>query len=126
MILLGHRTHLEAKAKGENRLSGQAGPHETVTLCVCQDPDGMVNAPLPERPCPFGNVHGADTTAAIRGSTLLTDASQSILSTSLPQTMTVSRRYGPVLTNATVARGKSAPGALAETPFCKTRHRIGR
>jgi hypothetical protein len=44
---LGHRTYLDAKAKGENSLFGKAGCREATKRSARRDPDGMVKAGLP-------------------------------------------------------------------------------
>jgi len=48
VIPLGHRTYLDAKAKGESSLFEKAGCSETIKGHACRDPDGMVKVGLPE------------------------------------------------------------------------------
>jgi hypothetical protein len=64
---LGHRTYLDAKAKGENRMSEKAGCNEAIKMQARRDPDGMVKAGLPEPQCPLCKRHGLDTMAHSQG-----------------------------------------------------------
>jgi hypothetical protein len=56
VILLGHRTYLEAKAKGESSMFGKAGHDESRESCVGRGSDGMVKAKLLEPQCPICNL----------------------------------------------------------------------
>jgi hypothetical protein len=60
-MLLDHRTHLEAKAKGENSMFGKAKTNETAKKVVRRGPVGMAKAVLPEPQCPLRKIHGLDT-----------------------------------------------------------------
>ena len=68
MKLLGHRTHLKAKAGGESSMFGKAGCSETAWLHAGRGPDGMVKAELPEPQCPLCKEPRPDTAGNIRGS----------------------------------------------------------
>jgi hypothetical protein len=67
VIPLGHRTHLAAKAKGENSMSGKAKDRETINRSVRRDPDGMVNARLREVKCPYCKLHNLEMMVVIQG-----------------------------------------------------------
>jgi hypothetical protein len=51
-MLLGHPTHLKAKARGENSMSEKARCSKAAKLHAGRDPDGMVKAKLLEPQCP--------------------------------------------------------------------------
>lgn len=51
-MLLGHPTHLKAKAGGESSMSEKAGCRKTAKRHARQGPDGMVKAGLLEPQCP--------------------------------------------------------------------------
>jgi len=53
VIPSGQRTHLEAKAEGENSMFGKAGCSETVKLPARRGPAGMVKPKLVEPKCPL-------------------------------------------------------------------------
>ena len=56
VIPLDHQTHLKAKARGENSMSGKARVGETAYPPVRRGPVGMVKARLPESQCPKRNL----------------------------------------------------------------------
>jgi len=57
-MLLGHPTYLNAKAAGDNSLSGKPECRAATQRPVRQDPDGKVTAALPEPQCPNCNHSG--------------------------------------------------------------------
>jgi hypothetical protein len=67
VIPLGHRTHLAAKAKGDNSMFGKSENDETTKSFVWRGPDGMVNARLHEPKCPIRNSTGSATVVNSRG-----------------------------------------------------------
>ena len=67
MIPLGHRTHLAAKAKGDNSMFGKAGCRETTERHVGRGPDATVKAKLLEPKYPLCQQPSSDTVADIRG-----------------------------------------------------------
>jgi hypothetical protein len=57
-MVLGHQTHLKAKAVGESSMSGKPRRGEAAKLRARQGPDGKVKAKLPEPECPNCNPSG--------------------------------------------------------------------
>src|SRR5262249_9248 len=63
---LGRRTYLEAKAEGENSMSGKAGRGETTKPHARRGPDSMGKARLLEPQCPPRKRAEPDTVGNIR------------------------------------------------------------
>ena len=55
--LLGHRTYLKAKARGDTRMPEQRETPEGVYGAVPQGPCERAQATLPEASCPVGQPH---------------------------------------------------------------------
>ena len=71
MIPLGHRTYLDAKAKGESSMFEKAGRPKTIKGHARRDPDGMVKAKLPEPQWPFCKSTRLDTMVKIQTSQVI-------------------------------------------------------
>jgi len=66
VIPLGHRTYLDAKAKGESSMFGKSGCQEITNWHARQDPDGMAKATLPEPKYPNYKAVRLDTVIDIQ------------------------------------------------------------